>query len=87
MPESSKQQHPVMIQIDRPGEELNIDKAKDILGGDGVELDADYGPFLINPKVGRYIVRGLATADAKERLSTLPGVQTFSDIAVQTTKK
>src|SRR5439155_20286897 len=45
----------------------------------GVALDPDYGPISINPKVGRYVVRGLASTDARARAEQIPGVRFFAD--------
>ncbi len=45
----------------------------------GVALDPDYGPISINPKLGRYVVRGLASPDARARAEQIPGVRFFAD--------
>jgi hypothetical protein len=68
-----------IIQIDRPEEALDMPRIRGILADTGVELDEAYGPFLINPKLGRYVVRGLATLDARSRAEEIPGVRFFAD--------
>lgn len=68
-----------IIQIDRPGETLDMPTVRDLLMDTGVELDETYGPFLINPKLGRYVVRGLASPEARARAEKVPGVLFFAD--------
>ena len=50
--------------------------------GVGVVLDPAYGPVPINPQLGRYVVRGTASPDARTRAEQIPGVRFFAD-AVQ----
>jgi len=45
----------------------------------GVAVDPDYGPVSINPKLGRYVVRGVASPDARQRAEQIPGVRFFAD--------
>lgn len=68
-----------LIQIDRPEATLSMKKARSLLEPVGVKLDATYGPVCINPKIGRYIVRGVATPEAKSNAEKIDGVQFFSD--------
>ena len=70
---------PFIIQIDRPGDALDIATVRDLLMDTGVELDESYGPFLINPKLGRYVVRGLASPEARAKAEQVPGVRFFAD--------
>ena len=53
-----------------------------LLDGVGVVLDPAYGPVSINPQLGRYVVRGTASPDARTRAEQIPGVRFFAD-AVQ----
>jgi hypothetical protein len=71
-----------IIQVDRPGEPVDMASLRALLDGVGVTLDADYGPVPVNPKLGRYVVRGTASPDARARAEQIPGVRFFSD-AVQ----
>lgn len=72
-----------MIQIDRPGEQLDVETLSSLLADTGVQLDMKYGPYLLNPQAGRYVARGTATPEAKRRLSELPGITVFSDPSIQ----
>ncbi|MBI4420623.1 MAG: hypothetical protein HY560_07340 [Gemmatimonadetes bacterium] len=73
----------ILIQLDRPGEKLDMAAVRRLLDGTAIELDAAYGPILINPKLGRYVVRGLATPDARERAEAITGVRVFADAKVE----
>lgn len=73
----------VLIQLDRPGEKLDMPTIRQLLAGTDVELDGAYGPILINPKLGRYVVRGFATSEARARAEALNGVRLFADAAVE----
>jgi hypothetical protein len=69
-----------IIQVERPGEKLDMGKIRAILEDTGVQLDDSYGPFPVNPKLGRYVVRGTATAQARAKAEQIPGVLLFPDI-------
>jgi len=71
-----------IIQVDRPGERVDMATIRALLEGAGVALDVDYGPIPINPQLGRYVVRGMASPDARARAEQIPGVRFFAD-AVQ----
>jgi len=73
----------VLIQLDRPGEKLDMPAIRQLLAGTDIELDGAYGPILINPKLGRYVVRGFATSGARARAEALGGVRLFADAAVE----
>ena len=77
--------HRFLIQIDRPNAPLNMKKARSLLEPAGVELDVSYGPVCINPKLGRYVVRGVATPEAKSKAEQIGGVQFFMDGKVSPT--
>jgi hypothetical protein len=68
-----------IIQIDRPGHKLDMPAVRALLEGTGIELDGGYGPILINPKVGRYVVRGMATPEARSKAESIPGIRFFAD--------
>lgn len=72
-----------IIQIDRPGEKLDMASAMSIFADTGVELDRSYGPVPINPAIGRYVLRGTATPEAKARAERLPGVRFFSESRIK----
>ena len=61
-----------IIQVDRPGERVDMATIRALLDGVGVAVDPDYGPVAINPKLGRYVVRGVASPDAREGPSRFP---------------
>src|SRR3989454_1877128 len=56
-----------IIQVDRPGERVDMATIRSLLDGVGVTVDPDYGPVPINRQLGRYVVRGVASPDARER--------------------
>ena len=68
-----------IIQVDRPGERVDMATIRALLDGVGVAVDADYGPVPINPTLGRYVVRGVASPDARQRAEQIPGVRFFAD--------
>ncbi len=70
---------PFIIQIESPSTKLDMAGVKDLLAGTGVALDEEYGPILVNPGLGRYVVRGTASADARARAEAVPGVSFYSD--------
>lgn len=51
-----------------------------LLESTGIELDAGYGPILVNPKLGRYVVRGVATPEARAKAERIPGIRFFADV-------
>ena len=73
----------VIIQVDRPGGKLAMEAVRQLLEGTGVEIDADYGPIPINPAIGRWVVRGRATREAKAKAEKISGVRLFADARVQ----
>jgi len=72
-----------IIQVERPNEKMDMSKISTLLEGTGIELDQSYGPILINPKLGRYVVRGSATAQARAKAEKIPGVRFFADTKQQ----
>ena len=72
-----------IIQIERPDEKLDMAKIRSLLEETGVKLDSNYGPILINPKLGRYVVRGTATTEARARAELISGVRFFADTRQQ----
>lgn len=53
--------------------------ARALLAPLGVQLDPDYGPVAVSPRLGRYVVRGAASREALDRVRELDGVKVFSD--------
>ena len=68
-----------IIQVDRPGEQVDMATIRGLLDAVGVAVDPSYGPVPINPKLGRYVVRGVASPDARQRAEQIPGVRFFAD--------
>lgn len=68
-----------IIQVDQPGQKLGMSAVQALLEGTGIQLDSSYGPILINPKLGRYVVRGMATSEARAKAEQIPGVRFFAD--------
>jgi hypothetical protein len=72
-----------LIQLERPGVRLAMADVEDALRDTGIELDPTYGPILVNPARGRYVVRGYATPEARARAEELEGVQLFADARIE----
>lgn len=68
-----------MIQIERPKGKVSLEEARSLLETTGVEVDASYKPVCVNPKLGRYVLRGNATDEAKSKAEQIEGVQLFRD--------
>ncbi len=83
MSEPPSTRYRCIIQIDRPSQDLDMPAVLEMLQGTGVELDASYGPLLINPKLGRYVVRGSTTPDARGKAEQIPGVRFFAEAGVE----
>jgi hypothetical protein len=73
----------VLIQIERPGPRLDMPAARALLADTGIALDEGYGPILVNPREGRYVVRGSGSARAVAKARRVPGVQVFADAAIR----
>ena len=82
---SNKQsiQNQFIIQIERQGERLSMQDIHDILKGTGIQLDSGYGPYLVNPQLGRYVVRGFADSEGEQKARKLPGIMLFRDTKVR----
>lgn len=73
----------VLIQVDHPEQQFKMSTALALLEGMDIKLDPDYGPILIDPKRGRYVLRGTATTEALEEAKRIPGVRLFADLRQQ----
>jgi hypothetical protein len=68
-----------LIQIDL-GRRAGMEEIRKILERPDIEVDPSYGPILIDPAKGRYVVRGTATPSARQHAeANIPGVQFFGD--------
>lgn len=76
-----------IIQIEKPNSKLDLKDIKEILNDSGVQLDDTYGPYCVNPKLGRYVVKGTANTEAQNKLRNIPGVKIFSDKKIHPTDK
>jgi len=72
-----------VIQLERPGERVDMEFVRALLGGTGVELDAGYGPVPVNPSLGRFVVRGFASPEARALAGRIPGIKFFTDARQQ----
>ncbi len=70
----------MIIQVERPGEKLDMRAIERILEGTGIQLDPAYGPLAVNPQLGRYVVRGRVTQQARTLAEKIPGVRLFADV-------
>jgi hypothetical protein len=68
-----------VIQLERPGERVDMEFVRALLGDTGVELDAAYGPIAVNPTLGRFVVRGVASPEARALAERIPGIKFFAD--------
>lgn len=78
MPDRSKSRY--VIQLERPGERVDMEFVRSLLDDTGVELDAGYGPIPVNPNLGRFVVRGVASPEARALAERIPGVRFFADV-------
>jgi hypothetical protein len=81
---ASHKEDQIIIQIKRPGEKLEMSTIKKILKDTGIKLDQSYGPYLVNPKEGRFVVRGIADPKAEEKALKIKGVTIFHDLPINT---
>jgi len=77
----------IIIQCDLQEENVSISIIDKKFKGTGLNLDKNYGPLLINPKLHRYVVRGFADLNTKTKISKLTGVKVFADSKVKPIKK
>lgn len=84
---SEKKAQRLMIQIEHLQGALDLGDAEKLLRSTGIELDKSYGPILVNPKKGRYVVRGFASPAAVAKAKALPGVSVFADAPIQPARK
>ena len=75
-----------MIQIERPKGKVDLKSAQSILKSAGVVIDTSYKPVCVNPKLGRYVLRGSATNEAKSKAERIKGVQLFPDMKISPAK-
>lgn len=74
-----------ILQVESPGDKPTLAAIEERLRGTGIKLDAGYGPIAVNPRLGRYVVRGSGTPRAKARARRIPGITLFADSKVQST--
>ena len=69
-----------MIQVERPGQKnLDMSSVSKLLEDAGIKVDFNYGPFCVNPKRGRFVLRGFGTVEAQKNAKNIPGVMVFRD--------
>ena len=69
-----------LIQVDVGRPSVQMSEVKKLLADAKIDLDASYGPILVDPAKGRYVVRGTATPSARQYAEAhIPGVQFFGD--------
>jgi hypothetical protein len=72
-----------LIQMDLPGQPLDMESAVALLEPRGVEVDRSYGPICLNPAMGRYVVRGTATEATRQLVEQISGIQLFRDSPIK----
>ena len=77
----------IIIQCDLQDENAKLSTVDEKFKGTGLNLDKNYGPILINPKLHRYVVRGFVDQNTKAKISKLTGVKVFSDSKVKPVRK
>jgi hypothetical protein len=75
-----------MIQIELPKVKADLEAAQSLLKSAGVEVDTSYKLVCVNPKLGRYVLRGSATDEAKSKAERIKGVQLFPDVKISPAK-
>jgi len=83
---SNETVHSFMIQIERPKAKIDLEAAQSILESAGVVVDTSYRPVCVNPKLGRYVLRGSATDEAKSKAERIKGVRLFPDLKIHPAK-
>jgi hypothetical protein len=76
-----------MIEIERPCEKLDMNEISSLLKKSGVRVDPTYGPFCINPRQGKYVIRGFGDVEVQEKLIKIPGITIFPDQKVKSAKR
>jgi hypothetical protein len=71
-----------IIEIDRPDQKLDMPTVENLLKDTGIKLDPDYGPYLVDPKLGHYVVSGTGDKEAQEKAKKIPGVKLFPDLKI-----
>ena len=79
MPEEAR----YLIQIEQPEARADLTSIRRLLEQSGVRIDLSYGPYDVDPKRGRYVMRGWATPEGRKKAETIPGVRFFADARVQ----
>jgi len=78
--DNSKHVEQIMIQVEKPGQKkLDMSSISKLLDTNGIKVDPSYGPFCVNPKLGRFVLRGFGTVQAQEKAKNIPGVTIFRD--------
>jgi endo-1,4-beta-D-glucanase Y len=76
----SKRVEQIIIQVEKPGQKkLDMSSISKLLENNGIKVDPSYGPFCVNPKLGRFVLRGFGTVEAQKRANKIPGFTVFSD--------
>jgi hypothetical protein len=75
-----------LIQIERPNQKLDMERVRKLLEPTGMKIDHTYGPILVNPARGRFVVRGTGSPGAKAKAEKIGGIQLFRDMKIQPTK-
>ena len=85
---SSARNYIIQIELSQSnglGKRVDINTVKRMLDGTGIELDSNYGPHCINPQQRRFVVRGVATNEARRLAEQRFGneVKFFADSRVE----
>ena len=76
-----------IIQLELPlSEGRSLEELQAFLAECGVQLDQNYKPVCVNPKLQHYVVRGMASDEERLVAQAIKGVQFFSDPMVGETK-
>jgi hypothetical protein len=72
-----------IIQVDWPDKPFDLGAVRSMLTEAGLEVDDSYRPVSVNPKLGRYVLRGQGSEEARTRAESIPGVRLFPDSPVR----
>ncbi len=68
-----------IIQFQFLGNKPDLEQLKLQFSDMGIVLDCGYQPVLVNSQRNRYVVRGFASASARENAEKSKGMQCFAD--------
>ena len=72
-----------IIQLERPGEKIDLKSIQKLLESKGIKVDTAYGLIQIDQKGSRFVMRGWGTPVSRKKAEQIPGIRFFSDATVK----